>query len=128
MVSIVGAKGWSSGFVVSGFAGVALLLISGTFLGIKANGLKQVLENIASKNPDAAAPRLVPPRLVTVLPAINTGIALAVVFDMVTKPASVGIALAVIGIGIVSSAFLALRHRPPAGASRAAESVSAHAA
>lgn len=127
MASSLGGPVWSSGFVVSGFVGVALLLGSGTFLGVKAKALKQVLENIAAKHADAPAPRLVPPRLVTILPAVNTGIALSVVFDMVTKPASVPVALGIIAIGIVASAALVLRHRR-ASAAAPAEAASARAA
>ena len=126
MVSLVGGGAWSNGFVIAGFLGVALLLGSGTFLGIKARRLEQVLENIAKKNPEAPAPRVAPPRLVTILPVVNTGIALSVVFDMVTKPASVPVALGVIAIGaVVSAAFVARR---PAAAVSAAETSSARAA
>jgi len=46
-------------------------------------------------------PRLAPPPLVAKLPVINTGIALSVVFDMVTKPASIGVALGIIAFGII---------------------------
>jgi hypothetical protein len=112
MVSIVGARGWSAGFVIAGLLGVVLLLASGTFLGLKAKGLKQVLERAAGTAPDAPAPRLVPPPLVAILPAVNTGIALSVVFDMVTKPVSVSIALSVVGVGVVSSAAIAWLRRP----------------
>jgi hypothetical protein len=89
--------------------GITLLLGSGTYLGVKGNALKQVLQRIAEKTPDAQAPKLVPPPLVAMLPFVNTGIALAVVFDMVTKPASVLVALGVIALGIVLAAALASR-------------------
>ena len=52
------------------------------------------------------------------LPVVNMGIALSVVFDMVTKPASVPVALGVIAIGIVASAALSLR-RPVAAVEQA---------
>jgi len=111
MVRVSGSGAWSSGFVVSGFVGVALLLGSGTFLGIQARGLERMLEQIASRSADAPAPSLHPRALVRMLPAINTGIAIAVVFDMVTKPASTGLALAVIALGIVASAAMVVRGR-----------------
>lgn len=111
MVSIVGGRAWSSGFVVGGFVGVVLLLGSGTYLGLKAKALKTVLENFASKAPDAPAPRLAPPPLVGMLPLINTGVALGVVFDMVTKPSSIFAALTVIGVGISVSSVAAWRQR-----------------
>ena len=116
MVSIAGARAWSAGFVVAGLAGITLLFGSGTYLGIKAKGLGQLLVSQSSKTPDAAPPRLVPPPLVAMLPVVNTGIALAVVFDMVTKPASVVVALTIIAVGIGASALLAWRQRPPTAA------------
>ena len=49
------------------------------------------------------------------LPVINTGMVLSVVFDMVTKPASIPVALGVIAIGTAPSAGSALRRPKPAG-------------
>lgn len=109
MVSAAGANAWSSGFVVAGFVGVAFLLGSGTFLGIQARKLEGVLKQIATRGVDAPAPKLVPPPLITMLPAVNTGIALAVVFDMVIKPASISLALGALALGIVASAVVAWR-------------------
>ena len=100
---------WSNGFVVAGIAGVVLLLASGTFLGIKGNQLKQVLEQIASRGMDQPAPKLVPPSLVAALPLVNTGISLAVVFDMATKPSSVSAALGVVALGILLGAAKSLK-------------------
>jgi hypothetical protein len=91
----------STGFAVAGTVGVVLLLASGTFLGVKGAALKLVLEGIAAKGADQPAPRLAPPTLVMMLPTINSGIALAVAFDMVAKPASVSVALGIIVLGIV---------------------------
>jgi len=116
MVGVLGARAWSSGFVVSGLVGVSMLLGSGIFLGVKAKGLRHVLQNIVNVSPEALAPRLAPPPLVALLPVVNTGIALAVVFDMVTKPASVLVALGVIAFGVVASGALALRRPRPASA------------
>jgi hypothetical protein len=111
MVSVAGGRAWSSGFVVAGFIGVVLLLGSGTYLGLKAKALKTVLESIASKAPEAPTPRLAPPPLVAMLPLINTGVALGIVFDMVTKPSSVFVALGVIAVGIGASSVVAWRQR-----------------
>lgn len=105
---------WGSGFVVAGLTGVVLLFASGTFLGIKGKGLGVMLEQMAARGSDLPAPRLVPPPLVAMMPAINTGIALSVAFDMVTKPASVVTALAIVGAGIVVSAALGMRKPMPA--------------
>jgi len=114
MVSVAGGRAWSSGFVVAGLVGVALLLGSGTYLGVKAKALKAVLQNIVARAPDASAPRLAPPPLVAMLPLINTGVALGTVFDMVTKPASVVVALGVIAFAIAVSGVAAWRQRPVA--------------
>ena len=43
-----------------------------------------------------------------------TGLALAVVFDMVTKPASIPIALGIVAIGIVLGAAVGMRRPAPA--------------
>jgi hypothetical protein len=111
MVSILGTRAWSSGFTIAGLVAVTLLLGSGTFLGVKAKGLKQFLQTVASKDAGAPPPRLVPPPLVTMLPLINTGIAIAVVFDMTTKPASVPVALGMIALGVIAGAAPALLRR-----------------
>lgn len=114
MLSLSHAGIWSTGFIVAGLVGVTLLLVSGVFLATKAKALKQILEEMAKRGPEQPAPKLVPPPLVAALPVINTGIALAVVFDMVTKPASVPIALSVVAIGIAISAIGAMRRTAPA--------------
>lgn len=103
MLSISRIAVWSTGFIVAGLLGVALLFASGTFLGIKGNAFKQVLEKIAAEGRDRLAPRMVPPTLVAILPIVNTGIALSVVFDMVTKPASIPVALAIVLVGVLLS-------------------------
>lgn len=113
MLSLAPATRWSSGFVVAGLVGVTLLLVSGVFLATKAKALKQMLEESAKRGADQPAPKLVPPRFVAALPLINTGIALAVVFDMVTKPVSIAVALSVLAIGIVISAAGAMRRPAP---------------
>jgi len=112
MMSVIHVSLWSSGFLVAGLVGVALLFASGTFLGIKGNALKQILEQAAKQGSERAAPKLVPPPLVVMPPVVNTGIALSVVFDMVTKPSSVPVALGVIGIGALLSAATTWRRRP----------------
>lgn len=111
MVSMVGAQAWRNGFIVAGLVGVTLLLASGTYLGVKGKALKQVLERLTSEAPDRPAPSLIPPTLVALLPMINTGVALSVAFDMVTKPVSIPIALGIVALGAVVGAALALRHR-----------------
>lgn len=114
MLSVTHAGLWSTGFVAAGLTGVVLLLASGTYLGTKAKALKAVLEQIAATNgADHAAPKLAPPRLVAVLPVVNMFIALAVMFDMVTKPSSVPVALGVVALGIALGLALAIRSAAP---------------
>ena len=100
---------WSTGFVVAGLVGVVLLLSGGVFLGVKGNALKQMLEGMAKNGADKPAPTLVPPPFMAALPMINTGIALAVAFDMVTKPAGIPAALGVVAGGVVLGAMVGLR-------------------
>jgi hypothetical protein len=111
----------STGFVVAGLVGVALLLMSGIFLSVKGKALKQMLDGmVASNGPNHPAPKLVAPPIISALPLINTGIALSVVLDMVTKPASIATALLVVAGGIVLSAAIALRPRARVSAEQAA--------
>lgn len=99
MLSVANMHAWTSGFVVAGFVGVAWLLASGIYLSMKAKALKAVLEKLAKSGADRPAPPLVPPPVVAALPFINTGVAIAVVFDMATKPSRVPVALLVVAIG-----------------------------
>jgi hypothetical protein len=114
MLSSGRASVWESGFVIAGLTGVALLFASGTYLGLKGKALGGFLQSIAARGNDQPAPKLVPPPMVATLPVVNTGIALAVAFDMVTKPASVPIALGVVALGIAISFALGARRPAPA--------------
>jgi hypothetical protein len=113
MLSLTHAP-WSTGFVVAGLVGAALLLVNGVLLGVKGKAVGQRLEAMAKENPTQPAPKGKPPLLVAMLPMVNTGIGLSVAFDMVTKPDSVGVALAVLVVGIVLGAALSMRHPAPA--------------
>lgn len=113
MLGVTHGAVWTSAYVVAGVTGVVLLLASGAYLGAKARTFRDVLSGMARQGADRPAPKMVPPRLVSVLPAVNTGIALAVVFDMVTKPESVAVALGVIALGIVLSGAGAMRKPAP---------------
>ena len=105
---------WSTAFVGAGLVGVALLLISGTYLGVKAKGLKTVLEQvIAANGHDHPTPKVAPPRLVAILPSVNTYLAIAVMFVMVTKPATMTGALGIIALGMIVGAASAMRHAAP---------------
>jgi hypothetical protein len=119
MLSVSNSSVWTTGFAVAGFVGVGLLLASGVYLSTKAKALKAVLENMAKAGADRPAPKLIPPPLVAMLPVVNTGIALAVVFDMATKPASVPVALLVVGVGIALGAVPSMRRRSAPALNRA---------
>ena len=105
----------ATGFIVAGLFGLVWLFATGTFLGIKGGALKTVLEQIAARGADQPAPKLAPPAAVVLLPTINTGVALAVAFVMVTKPTSIPIALGIVAVGIVLG-FLAAPKRPASAA------------
>src|SRR5690242_431113 len=113
MLGVTHSAMWSTPYVVAGLTGVVLLLASGAFLGAKARAFRDVLAGMARQGADRPAPKLVPPRLVKVLPTVNTGIALAVVFDMVTKPASITVALAIVAAGIALAAASTMRKPAP---------------
>ena len=110
---------WTAGFAVAGYVGVVALFASGIFLGRKGAALRQVLATMAQQGADRPAPRLVPPAIVMALPPINTGIALGVAFDMVTKPASVLAALGIVALGAAVFGGLALRSKPAAASAPA---------
>jgi hypothetical protein len=112
MLSVARLHVWSNGFVVAGLAGAAFLFASGAFLGIKGRALEKVLENMAREDSARPAPPLVPPGSVALLPVVNTGIALSVVFDMVAKPTSIPVALGVIAIGMAVPTGIAMRRWP----------------
>jgi hypothetical protein len=104
---------WKTGFIVAGLAGVLMLLVSGVFLATRGKAVARFLEGLAARGSEQPAPRLAMPPLVVALPFINTGVALSVAFDMVTKPASIPIALSVLAIGVALGATIGLR-RPAA--------------
>jgi hypothetical protein len=121
MLGVTHAPVWTSAYVVAGIAGVLLLFASGGFLGARGRAFRAVLAGMASHGADRSMPRMVPPALVSTLPAVNTGSAIAVVFDMVTKPTSLTTALGVIAFGIAIGAVgLARRPAPPLEQARAA--------
>jgi hypothetical protein len=119
MLSVNRINVLSTGFIVAGLVGVAFLLVSGIFLGMKGKALGQMLEGLAKRGADQPAPKLAAPPLVAALPLINTGVALSVAFDMVTKPVSIPVALVVVVIGVALGVVLGLRPAPAAAEARA---------
>lgn len=108
----------SSGFIVAGVLAIVWLFASGAFLGIKGGALKGVLEGMAAKGADQPVPKLAPPAAVVMLPAINTGVALAVALDMVVKPATLPVAFGIVAVGVVLGVFAA--PKPPVVAAQPA--------
>jgi hypothetical protein len=117
MLSLTGTP-MSTGFAVAGLAGVAWLLGSGIFLGVKGKGLKIMLDGLAQRGLDQPAPKLVPPPFLAALPVINTTVAIAVAFDMTVKPSSLTVALGIVVGAIVVAAAAGMRR--PAAASQQA--------
>ncbi len=116
MLSLSQTAALSTGFVVAGMVGVALLLVNSVYLGTKGKTFGQMLDALAARGENNPPPVFVPPALVATLPVVNTGIALSVAFDMVTKPASIPLALGIVGLGIGLGAIAA---RPPRRAAAA---------
>jgi hypothetical protein len=104
----------STGFIVAGLTASVWLLATGAFLGVKGKGLGQMLAGLAAKGADQPAPRLVPPPAAVMLPVINTGVAIGVAFDMVTRQPSIPVALTVVAVGGLIGAVLSMRHAAPA--------------
>jgi len=109
MLSVTHVSAFSTGFILAGLVGVVLLLASGAFLGAKAKALESRLEGLAANGADQPKPKVAASTSVVVLPVVNTMLALGIVFDMVTKPASIPEALSVLAIGIVLGAALAMK-------------------
>lgn len=113
MMGITGGSRLSVGYIDAGLVGVTLLLASGAYLRQKGGVLRRVLQEAAARDAGAAPPRLVLPKAVVVLPVVNSGIAVAVAFDMVTKPASIPVALGIIALGVAIGAVAGARQLPP---------------
>src|SRR3954470_18077577 len=56
MLSLTAGVKWTSGFVVAGFVGVALLLVSGVYLATKGRALQKFLEEMAKGGSDRSMP------------------------------------------------------------------------
>ena len=119
MLRVGNLQAWASGWVVAGFAGVAFLLAAGVYLAVKGNALRQVLAAMVAHDATRPMPAMTPPALVAALPPMNMGVALAVAFDMATKPASIPVALGVLALGAAIGAATTLRR--PATASATAQ-------
>ena len=121
MLAVARIHAWSAGFVVAGMLGIVVLLVNSIFLARQGIALRRRLEGIAAQGVDQPAPKLTPPPIAAALPAVNTAIAIAVVFVMVTKPASVAVALGIVALGGVIGAVSAWRGGAPRPAAAAIE-------
>ena len=113
---------WSTGFVVAGMLGIVVLLVNSVFLARQGIALRRMLEGLAAQGADRPAPRLAPPPFVAALPAVNSTLAIAIVFVMVIKPASVAVSLAILAAGVVIGAASAARRPAPRLSDAASES------
>lgn len=114
MLSLTQSVPWTTGFVVAGLTGVVFLLASGAFLGVKGKVMGEKLGAMARVHGmDHPAPKVAPPALLAALPSINTFVALAVAFDMVTKPNGIVASLGVLAMGAVLGAALGIRGHAP---------------
>jgi hypothetical protein len=86
MVGVHGPWSWSAGWVEAGLAGVAFLLLGGPVLGVRAARAGRALASLGAAELERARALLHDP-VVGTLSWMNTGVALAVVFDMAAKPA-----------------------------------------
>jgi hypothetical protein len=104
MVSATGAWSWSAAWVRAGLAAAVMLFASGGFLGFRHRQAGVALEQLRASGGDAR--ELARDPVLATLPWVNTGIALAVVFVMTTKPALAGSAVSLaagIAAGLVAS-------------------------
>jgi hypothetical protein len=107
MVADGGIWPWGAGWVEAGLVGSFLLLLFGGFLGTRSARIGRQLEAMpaARLGPTVSLPH---DPLVHTLSWVNTGLALAVVFDMVTKPTLLP-SLSVLAVGALAGLAVAAR-------------------
>lgn len=113
MLVVARVHAWSAGFVVAGVLGIVVLLINSIFLARQGIALRRMLEGLAAQGAEQPAPRLTPTPFIAALPAVNSTLAIAIVFVMVAKPASVPVSLAILAAGVVIGAAMAAQGRSP---------------
>lgn len=98
---------WDTGWVEAGIAGVIVLFASGAVIGGRSRAAGRALAGLAD-GPTAGRPPVLPrDPVVSALSWANTGVAMAVVFVMATKP-SLAASLIVLAIGAAAGVMLAL--------------------
>ncbi|HEU4641864.1 MAG TPA: hypothetical protein VFS44_05355 [Gemmatimonadaceae bacterium] len=105
MVTAQHGWSWSAGWVDAGVLGVVLLFVNGSVIGRRSRAAGRALAGIANGSaPEQALPH---DPLVPVLSWSNTGLAMAVVFVMATKPELAG-SLIALAVGIAAGMTIAL--------------------
>lgn len=116
MLRAGGGWSWQSGWVEAGAAGALLLLAGGAVLGARGRRASMAL----AAQPRDAAPVRTPDPLIPALSNANTGLALAIVFVMTTKPAAAA-AFGTLALGLVAGALFGLMRVPARAAAAAPE-------
>lgn len=101
-----GVFAWSTGWVAAGVAGVIVLFLNGGVLGRHGGMLARELARQAAERSAEAAPVIAPAPVAARLGWANTGIAIAVTFVMITKPA-LPVSLGLLVAGAVLGAAMA---------------------
>lgn len=113
MISAGHGWSWSTGWVDAGIAGVVVLMVNGAMLGRRGRAAARELAELASAAAATHAGAIPRDPLASTLAWANTGLAVAVVFVMTTKPTLVG-SLIVLAIGIAAGVLLARSTEPRA--------------
>ena len=91
---------WSAGWVRAGLAGAIVLMGTGAVIGKRSARIGRMLEERAQTGAFDAATSLPADRIIGMLSWSNTCLALAVVFDMVSKPTLIP-ALGILVVGVL---------------------------
>jgi hypothetical protein len=114
MVGVEGPWSWGTGWVEAGLAGGAFLLVVGAVLGIRGARAGRTLARLDAADVEGARAAS-HDRVAAALSWVNTGVALAVVFAMATKPAlAASLTALVVGAVVGLCVHLARERRAPA--------------
>ncbi len=105
---------WNLGWVDAGLVGVVVLFVSGLALERHGRGIGAELARLGDGPLDARAAAAVRDPVAAAQSWANSMLALAVVFDMATKPA-LPVALTVLAIGVLAGVGIARRAARPTG-------------
>jgi hypothetical protein len=94
---------WSSGFVSAGSTAIVLLLVIGSFLGVKGGAVVKQLADMVTEHGAGHAPPQIDDTVFMRLIRFNLGLVLGVAFDMTTKPAPIAALAVMVGAGLVNA-------------------------